>query len=75
MCGPHNITLVVVYILYLRHLDTFPNLFVFIDIVELELAVECMGVPDVVIDVLHDNWWCLLCQYCKTGARQEPLHA
>jgi hypothetical protein len=62
------------YALYQRHLDAFPALFAFGDVVELELAAGTpvtdttarvaqptrTGVPAVVIDVLHDNWLRLL---------------
>lgn len=51
------------YALYQRDLDSFPALFAFGDVVELELAgadAARTGVPAVVIDVLHDNWLRLL---------------
>jgi hypothetical protein len=51
------------YALYQRDLDTFPSLFAFGDVVELELAGPRRartGVPAVVIDVLRENWLRLL---------------
>lgn len=51
------------YALLRRHLDAFPALFAFGDLVELELAgadAARTGVPAVVIDVLSENWLRLL---------------
>lgn len=71
------------YALHRRHLDPFPPLFAFGDVVELELApgpaaadglpAARLGVPAVVVDVLDEHWLRLLVPARWAGTRDHHI--